>query len=285
MGIYARQDDSSSSAQSGIPAPSSTSSISQSTIETATPISTSLPRPFDASLGNNFTEPSCPEFFNDFLTNTTFQECLPFSLLLQTSNSFFATTQSPLSLIRTLDATCHLPSYPACSALMSSLATQLSKTACQNDLSLQNPIASQAYNGLMAYDTLYRAACLTSQSTGNYCYADAVANASSPTSSYVYWIPLGMQLPAGTRPACTECLQDTMAIFAAAAGNSANPLRGDYSQAAQMVHMSCGPGFVEAGVAVSAASSPLSSFLSGGAGVNIAGLVALVGVVLNAFIL
>lgn len=90
MGIYARQDDHSissaaSTGPSGIPAPSSTSSVTQSTIETATPISTSLPRPFDSSLGNNFTEPSCPEFFNDFLTNTTFQECLPFSLLLQVS--------------------------------------------------------------------------------------------------------------------------------------------------------------------------------------------------------
>lgn len=91
MGIYVRQDDPSSSPAAttgslpGIAAPSSTSSISQSTIETATPISTSLPRPFDASLGNNFTEPSCPRFFNDFLTNTTFQECLPFSLLLQVS--------------------------------------------------------------------------------------------------------------------------------------------------------------------------------------------------------
>lgn len=42
-----------------------------------------LPRPFDTSLGNNFTTSTCPTFFNDFLTNATFNECLPFSLLLQ----------------------------------------------------------------------------------------------------------------------------------------------------------------------------------------------------------
>lgn len=42
-----------------------------------------LPRPFDTSLGNNFTTDSCPQFFNDFLTNQTFLDCLPFSLLLQ----------------------------------------------------------------------------------------------------------------------------------------------------------------------------------------------------------
>jgi len=92
MGIYARQDDSSSSSAtttggpSYILAPSSTSSGSVSTsIQTATSVSTSLPRPFDSSLGNNFTQSSCPQFFNNFLSNATFQECHPFSMLLQVS--------------------------------------------------------------------------------------------------------------------------------------------------------------------------------------------------------
>jgi hypothetical protein len=92
MGIYARQDDSSSSSAtttggpSYILAPSSTSSGSVSTsIQTATSVSTSLPRPFDSSLANNFTQSSCPQFFNNFLSNATFQECHPFSMLLQVS--------------------------------------------------------------------------------------------------------------------------------------------------------------------------------------------------------
>ena len=91
-GIYARQDDSSSSSatttggSSYILAPSSTSSGAVSTsIQTATSVSTSLPRPFDSSLGNNFTQSSCPQFFNNFLSNATFQECHPFSMLLQVS--------------------------------------------------------------------------------------------------------------------------------------------------------------------------------------------------------
>jgi hypothetical protein len=42
-----------------------------------------LPHPFDTSLGNNFTTSSCPSFFNSFLTNGSFTDCLPFSLLLQ----------------------------------------------------------------------------------------------------------------------------------------------------------------------------------------------------------
>jgi hypothetical protein len=97
MGIYARQDDSSSSSATTtsesyrILAPPSTSSVSSS-IQTATSLSTSLPRPFDSSIGNNFTQPSCPQFFNSFLSNTTFQECLPFSMLLQVSMNSGHTT-------------------------------------------------------------------------------------------------------------------------------------------------------------------------------------------------
>jgi hypothetical protein len=100
-GIYARQDDSSSSSattttgSSGILAPSSTSSVSES-IQVATPVSTSLPRPFDTSIGNNFTESSCPQFFNNFLSNSTFQECLPFSMLLQVSMAWKNTTTTRL---------------------------------------------------------------------------------------------------------------------------------------------------------------------------------------------
>ena len=47
-----------------------------------------LPRPFDTSLGNNFTTSSCPIFFNSFLTNDDFNNCLPLSLLLQVCASY-----------------------------------------------------------------------------------------------------------------------------------------------------------------------------------------------------
>jgi hypothetical protein len=47
------------------------------------PAQLSLPHPFDTSLGNNFTAPSCPTFFNNFLNSESFNDCLPFSLLLQ----------------------------------------------------------------------------------------------------------------------------------------------------------------------------------------------------------
>jgi hypothetical protein len=122
MGLHARQDDSSSSpaatttATSGssiIDAPSATSSISESQIQTASSAPTSLPRPFDSSIGNNFTEPACPQFFNDFLSNDTFQECLPFSLLLQVSHQPLLPTTTPTSQPQQLTHTTPRPPTPS----------------------------------------------------------------------------------------------------------------------------------------------------------------------------
>lgn len=60
-----------------------------STSSSASPVSTAtsnaLPRPFDAGYGNNFTTSSCPAFFKNFLSDDTFNECVPLSLLLQVS--------------------------------------------------------------------------------------------------------------------------------------------------------------------------------------------------------
>lgn len=57
------------------------STSSQSSLDSA-----SLPRPFDSTIGNNFTESSCPAFFQKFLSDAEFTACLPLSLLLQVCN-------------------------------------------------------------------------------------------------------------------------------------------------------------------------------------------------------
>ena len=44
-----------------------------------------VPQPFDTSLGNNFTNPTCPQFIQSFLKDPTFTSCLPLSLLLMVS--------------------------------------------------------------------------------------------------------------------------------------------------------------------------------------------------------
>jgi hypothetical protein len=46
-----------------------------------------LPQPFDQSIGDNFTSTTCPTFFTQFLADKDFQQCYPFSLLLQVSCS------------------------------------------------------------------------------------------------------------------------------------------------------------------------------------------------------
>lgn len=134
---------------------------------------------------------------------------------------------------------------------------------CGPDLQMMNPMVSQAFNGFKAYDTLYHAGCLT-DSSGNYCYANAATNISAPASSYIYYLPLGVQLPGGSRPACTQCLQNTMSIFAETAGNSSQPLSTDYVSAAEQVQMNCGPTFVESSVEMSSSASqpPTAGLLS-----------------------
>ena len=81
-----QEEESLSATPSFIPAPTAAGQASSSLfgIQTATGSPRDdLPTPFDTSLGNNFTSPSCPAFFQSFLSNATFQDCLPFSLLLQ----------------------------------------------------------------------------------------------------------------------------------------------------------------------------------------------------------
>lgn len=137
---------------------------------------------------------------------------------------------------------------------------------CGPDLEMENPVVTQAYNGFVAYQPLYQAACLL-DADGDYCFANAATNASAPTSSYIYYLPLGVELPGGSRPACTTCLQNTMAIFAEAAANSSQPVSEDYVGAAEQVQMTCGPTFVGASVQTSAAaasSATVSHALLGG---------------------
>lgn len=66
-------------------ASSSSESAATTTQQTAPSILSQVPQAFDTSIGNNFTTSSCPAFFNNFLDDPVFQNCTPFSLLLQVS--------------------------------------------------------------------------------------------------------------------------------------------------------------------------------------------------------
>lgn len=139
--------------------------------------------------------------------------------------------------------------FASCANLMSNYGHQVKQSAnCQDDAAMGNPVVNQAYNGFNAYGALYRAGCLRSQTSGGYCFADAVTNTSAPTSSYVYYLPLGVNLPAGTRPPCDSCLQSTMAIFQSEARSPNSALASTYGPAAQMIDIGCGPSFAAASI-------------------------------------
>ncbi|KIW22747.1 uncharacterized protein PV07_11013 [Cladophialophora immunda] len=224
--------------------PLSTPGVSTLTAPSVTVVTTPLPTPFDTSLGSNFTSSSCPEFFSNFLNNSTFQSCVPVSLLLQNSNSFFRAQRSFTLLTQTLDAACNAP-LAICSPLLSSLASQLIDNAnCGEDYKQQNPLVSQAYAGFLAYEPIYRATCLKDQSTGNYCFSEAITNSSNAADFYPYYTAVGLSMPETARPTCSQCLQETMQIFAGYAENAAQPLAKTYLPCATQVDQSCGSGFV-----------------------------------------
>ncbi|KAF2399521.1 hypothetical protein EJ06DRAFT_522411 [Trichodelitschia bisporula] len=246
-------------ATSEIPTPSFTlvSSTDVAAAATATADagikSSSLPQPFDTSLGSNFTSTGCPTFFQKMLSDNQFQKCYPLSLLLQqqTSHNFFEAQKSFVRTTFALDAGCNA-NFARCNALMGSLATKLrSSDSCAADYTNQNPLVMQAYSGLIAYATMYQAGCLKDDK-GNYCFANAITltNTTSLADAYPYYLALGTDLPGAVRPTCSNCLKNTMSIFAGAAGNQSQPISHTYRPAAEQINMGCGPGWVQESVAL-----------------------------------
>jgi len=164
------------------------------------------------------------------------------SLLLQTSTSFFQATKNTTLLNATIDASCNVPSSTACSSLLASYATTL-LSKCSADYALRNPIVTEAYAGFLAYSAVYWATCLVDPSDGQTnCFAEALANTSDRTRSYVYYLPLGVQLPAGSlsQSSCGPCLQATMQGFRGFKGNKTQAFGGTYDAAVGMVKTVCG---------------------------------------------
>ncbi|PVH84830.1 hypothetical protein DL98DRAFT_410439 [Cadophora sp. DSE1049] len=249
----------------------STSTRKSSSSSTLAPTSTSggivaaettsaqpLPTPFDMGFNNNITA-NCEAFMTSMLSNNTFKQCLPFSLLLQNSNSFFQASKSLVRITQTLDYSCSADST-LCTSVLSSFATNITTpSACAEDLSLENPLIQQALLGLKAYKPLYTASCLRNPDTSAYCFADAITNASNPTDSYIYFLPLNTSLVGGSQPTCDACLQNTMAVFEAASADRSQALASTYVSAASQVNVNCGPGFVNASLAEAVDSAAVSN--------------------------
>ncbi|KAK6582748.1 hypothetical protein PZA11_005156 [Diplocarpon coronariae] len=233
-------------------------SATPSGLKTDESVSTeALPVPFDMGFNNNIST-TCNSFMNSMLANSTFNKCLPFSLLLHNSNSFFQTSKSRVRITQMLDFSC-AANVTQCTAVMSAFAANLTTSAaCASDLSARNPLIENARTGLRAYQPLYKASCLRSPSTSAYCFANAITNVSSPSDSYIYFLPLNTSLVGGSKPTCNACLRNTMSIFEASSTDRTQALANTYVPAASQVNMICGPSFVNASLPAALESAALA---------------------------
>jgi hypothetical protein len=131
---------------------------------------------------------------------------------------------------------------------MSNYATQLKLAAnCGQDYTLQNPIVMQAYQGFTSYSVMYEAGCLK-DTNGSYCFADSITGISPVVDSYLYYLPLGTNLPKTTQPTCSNCVQNLMNIFSKYASQSAQPVSKTYNAAAAQIDGSCGAKWIPSSV-------------------------------------
>ena len=132
---------------------------------------------------------------------------------------------------------------------MDSYAQQIkSAGGCKSDYERGNPNVRQAYDGFVAYRAVFDAACRRSSDSNKYCFTEAVMNKTSPTSSYVYYLPIGLPLPAGAMPACNTCLRKTIMDYRQYASNATQPLSKTYGPAVKQINLNCGPDFVDASI-------------------------------------
>ncbi|KAJ6101848.1 hypothetical protein N7486_004275 [Penicillium sp. IBT 16267x] len=222
---------------------------------------TAMPEPFDTS-SNNFANSSCVSFFDKFLANSTVTNCYAISLLLENSNAFFHDLSSATKISRVLDTTCS-EDPTKCQSIMTSLAAQmLDEDHCGPDYEAGNPVVTDAYRQLMAYEPVYKATCLTNPTTDDYCFVDAVTNSTAPNDYNVYFIPIGNPLTTGNLT-CNECLQETMDIYAEWARVDGQALDTTYLSSAKIVNEYCGSGFATSNVTIG------SNNVTAGAGLTV----------------
>ncbi|KAI5801135.1 hypothetical protein EDC01DRAFT_716388 [Geopyxis carbonaria] len=221
-----------------------------STDSSSSSSSDEMPVPFDgAALSANLTS-ACSTFLKNSLSDSGFLDCLPLSMLLQNSDSFFQVlTESAFTITKVIDKTCSVNANK-CTAIMDKFSGEITTTAnCASDYQAGNPIVTQVYNGLVSYLPMYEAGCLKSEE-GNYCYVEAITNSDTPGDGAVYFLPLGTQLSSTQEPSCSKCLVQTMSKFAAAATNTTQPLSHSYNSAADQINTACGDNTVKAGLEI-----------------------------------
>jgi hypothetical protein len=156
-----------------------------------------------------------------------------------------------------LDASCSA-SLRNCGAIMDAIANKLVQSdVCAQDLKAQNPLVLQALTGLQNYYLYYGAGCLKDNTTNMYCmflviaifnlgYALAISNSSNPADAASYYLPT-IPLVSGARPSCSYCTQHLFDVYYTFSSNKTLEIFKNYYQAAQIVDLNCGAGFVSLG--------------------------------------
>lgn len=264
-----RDDDDGERQATATPAPTPTRTVDESPspfsigteiiIATPTVTEVPIPSPFDTNLNTkNFTAEGCPAFFEGFLNDDAFKECVPMSLFIRTSSEFGSISRSFARITRLLETACAAPKEK-CSRIMIDLADKIVEdNACGADYGLGNPLVVMARDGFLSFPYVRDATCLINPDTDNYCFADSSSNTTNTSGVYPFYIGVGLVFPSGTRPLCNRCLEAVMQIYAEAAQDKEQPASQVYNDAAGKINIGCGPSFVDQVPVTSSGASALS---------------------------
>ncbi|KAI2642589.1 hypothetical protein GGS21DRAFT_486410 [Xylaria nigripes] len=215
-----------------------------------------LPSPLYGGFAANFSDPSCPNFINSFLPNETFKACYPISLLLQGSQAFFEAEKSRFGITQVLDAAC-ASDVDKCTDYFNDLASHLiDDDNCGKEFETENALVVQTHQGMKAYGTVYKATCLIDKddTSSNYCFTNAITNNTTPSNSYLYYLPLNSTLPETAAPSCGSCTRQIMQIYQAATSNRKADIVNTYPSAAEQINSECGANFVDTSLSAAISS-------------------------------
>ncbi|KAI0377834.1 hypothetical protein F5Y04DRAFT_284507 [Hypomontagnella monticulosa] len=227
-----------------------TASSSSSAQPSPTVATGPLPTPFDGALASNFSGDdgggTCLAFLTGVLADPEFQKCYPISMLLEGSVAFFQAMKNIVQLTQVLETGC-AANKTTCTPYLKDLSEKLkSNDNCGEDFQKQNTVVIQAYKGMIAYEEIYGATCLTDPETSAYCFVNAVTNQTTASNVYLYKLPLNSSLPKTALPDCDFCTQETMKIYQSASADRSKFIPNTYVKAAEQIDQECGPTFVSA---------------------------------------
>lgn len=196
-----------------------------------------IPSIFETSLGNNFTEPSCPQFFRTFLSNESFIDCYPISSFLCNSQSHINSVRSGFTDVEDLlDDSCAANETRRTDLMLLLGAQLIQSRTCFADYQLHNTLVTQAFNSFLAYDLVRDTTCLAlpdvdesykyfANSTAavpktktHYYYSKTlyIKNYEDSSYAFLYLLSFGSLYPTTSyslSPFCSKCTNGIMAVF------------------------------------------------------------------------